>query len=57
MAEVIAWVQANLALVVGLLVALIDLVFALVPTWQSNGILDWVYKFLKGLVAPKPPAA
>ncbi len=47
----LAWIQANQAVVAGAVVAIIDLVFALSPGLESNGILHAIYGFLKP--APK----
>jgi hypothetical protein len=49
-----AWLQANWgALVAPLMVAILDLVFALKPNWASNGLLHWAFLQLGG----KPPAS
>ena len=49
-----AWLQTNWSLVVApLLVAVLDLVFALNPSWASNGLLHWVFLQLGG----KPPVS
>lgn len=49
-----AWLQANWAMVVApLVVAVLDLVFALSPSLAANGILHQVYVWLK----KSPPAS
>jgi hypothetical protein len=35
------------------LIAILDLIFALIPSVESNGILHSVYVFLKNLVTEK----
>lgn len=50
----IAWIQANwVSVIVPLAVAVIDLLFAINPSLQSNGLLHWVFLQLGG----KPPAS
>ena len=46
MAGIIQWIIANQALCAGVAVAVIDLIWALVPSLKSNGILHSVYDFL-----------
>lgn len=46
MANMVQWVVAHQGLVAGLGVAVLDLIFALVPSVQSNGILHWAYGML-----------
>jgi hypothetical protein len=48
----IAFIQAHEVMCAGLGVALLDLVFALIPSVESNGVAHSIYLFLKGLVAP-----
>jgi hypothetical protein len=55
MSSIQAFVIAHQAVCAGLGVAVIDLIMALVPGLQSNGILHWVYGMLVGM--DKPPAA
>lgn len=50
MANVVAWLSAHSALVAGAVVGLLDLVFALAPSWESNGVLHWVYLQAKKLL-------
>lgn len=47
MASLVSWVVAHKALEIALAVAALDLVFALKPSWESNGLLHWVYLQLK----------
>jgi len=39
MSVIIAWVMAHQLILVGAIVAVMDLIFALVPSWESNGVL------------------
>ena len=52
MSVIIAWIAAHEVLLAGAVVGILDLVFALVPSWQSNGLLHWVYVMLKKMVKP-----
>ncbi len=56
MSDVVAWILAHSVLVSGAVVALLDFAFALVPSWDSNGILHWVYLQAKALGGSKPAA-
>lgn len=49
MEALIAWLTAHSAVVAGAVVAVLDLVFALVPGLAANGILHQIYLWLKGL--------
>ncbi len=49
----INWIIAHQAVSAGLGVGILDLIFALVPSWESNGIAHWAYNALKSLVVPK----
>lgn len=49
MASLIAFVQAHMAVLVGFGVALLDLLFAVSPGLQANGILHWIYLQLQAL--------
>jgi hypothetical protein len=52
----IAWIQANwVSIIAPLLVAIIDLVFALSPNLKANGILNQLFLWLGG--KNPPPAA
>jgi hypothetical protein len=53
MQGVLDWLMSNQVIVVAVCVALLDLIFALVPSWKSNGVLHFIYNALK----PKPKAA
>lgn len=52
MQDVIVFLQAHLAVFAALAVALLDLVFALIPGIESNGIVHMIYLWIKGLVVP-----
>ena len=52
MAAVWAWITGHEVVVVGMLVAVLDFVFAVSPGLASNGILHGLYLWLKGLVTP-----
>jgi len=52
----LAFWQAYQAPIVGFLVALFDLVFALKPQWASNGVLHWVLVQLKVVQGETPKA-
>lgn len=52
MQPIIAWIMAHIVVMAALAVACMDLLFALVPTWEANGILHFIYLWLKGLVVP-----
>ena len=43
MQSVISFIMANQALLAGLGVAILDLVFSLKKDWAANSILHWVY--------------
>lgn len=50
MAALVTWIMAHSALVAGAVVGLLDLLFALIPSWEANGVLHWLYLQAKGLV-------
>ncbi len=50
--NIVNWVLAHQAFVAGIAVAVVDLVWAIVPSLKSNGILHSVYDFVKNRVAP-----
>lgn len=50
--NIINFVVAHEVVLAGVGVAVLDLVFALNPSSQSNGILHWVFVFLTGKQAP-----
>ncbi len=49
---VIQWVMSHQAVVAGLIVGLLDLVFALKPNWAANGIVHWIYLQAKKMLTP-----
>lgn len=53
MSAIIAFIVSHSAIVAGLVVALLDLVIALIPSIESNGVFHAIYLYLKGLVKPK----
>lgn len=55
MAEAWAWIVAHQGVVVGFAVGLLDLIIALMPQVESNGVFHTVYLWVKGL-AKKPDA-
>lgn len=58
MKNVIDFVLGNQAVLAGILVAILDLVFALIPSVKANGILQGIYNFVKAIVNKvKAPAA
>jgi len=50
MQGVIDFILANQLVLAGLLVAVLDLLFALNSKWKSNGILHSLYVFAKGII-------
>jgi hypothetical protein len=48
MSAIITWLTSHQAVLFGFGVALLDFLFALVPSWKSNGILHWIYLTLGG---------
>lgn len=48
MSNIVDFVLAHEAVLAGLGVAVLDLVFALNPNASSNGVLHWVFVFLTG---------
>lgn len=57
MAQVWEWLLAHQAVLGGFVASLLDLVFALVPSWAANGWLHWIYLQAKKLGSSAPPAA
>lgn len=53
MEALIQFVQGHEAILAAFGVAVIDLVFALVPSAASNGILHWVFVALSGVKKPE----
>lgn len=53
MAQLWAWILEHQVVVVGAVVAMLDLVFALVPRLSGNGILHQLYVWLKKLIPKK----
>lgn len=52
MESIINFISSHAVVLAAAGVAVLDLIFALLPSVQSNGILHWVYVFLKGKSAP-----
>jgi len=50
MQSIIDFVLAHKVAMASVGVAVLDFVFALMPSWQSNGVIHWVYLTLKGLL-------
>lgn len=49
----VAWLQANwMSVMVPFLVACADFAFALNPSWESNGLVHWLYLQLGGKKVP-----
>lgn len=48
------WLLAHQYVLAGAVVAVLDLVFALVPSLEGNGVLHALYLWVKKLVGPKP---
>lgn len=48
MQVIIDWILAHAVVLTILAVALLDFIFALVPSWESNGIVHFIYLWLKG---------
>lgn len=57
MADVIAFIQLHAVVLAALGVAVLDFLFALIPTLSANGILHQFYLWLKSLGSKTPPAA
>jgi len=57
MLQVWDWVLAHQLILGGFVSAALDLVFALVPSWESNGVLHWIYLQVKKLTSSAPPPA
>lgn len=53
MQAILDFITAHQAILAGFGVAVLDLIFALIPGVQSNGFLHWLYNLLK---APKAGA-
>ncbi len=51
MQSVIDFIMAHSVVMAGALVAILDFLFAIIPSIKGNGILDSIYKFLKNLVS------
>ncbi len=57
MQTVIDFVLGHQVVLAGMIVAILDLLFALIPGIKSNGILHAAYNFVKGIVSKeKSPA-
>ena len=62
--EIINWVTGNQVIVGGLIVAILDFIFAINPDWKTNGALHFIYTLAQGRAAnsgntnpPAPPTA
>ena len=55
MEQIVSWAMSHQMIIGAAIVGLLDLVFALVPSWQSNGILHWIFVMAKKLNAPNDP--
>lgn len=53
MQNIISWVTTHQAMVGGSVVAILDLVFALIPGIQSNGILHFIFVQAQKLAGPQ----
>lgn len=51
MQDVINFITSHSALMAAMMVAIMDFVMALVPSWESNGIFHSIYIFFKNLVS------
>ncbi len=51
MQTVIDWVLAHQLILSGLIVAVLDFIFAIIPTLQGNGILHSLYMLVKNITA------
>lgn len=58
MSDIIKFVVEHEAALASLGVAVLDLLFAVSPSLEGNGILHQVYLWIKAIVSkPQPPAA
>ena len=48
MAGLIAWLMGHQTVLATFGVALLDFLFAMNKNTESNGVLHWIYSFLKG---------
>ncbi len=55
MQSVIDFLLAHQVVLAALIVGILDLVIALVPTVESNGIFHMIYLFFKGKKTPPTP--
>lgn len=55
MQAIISWVMGHEAIVAGFVVASADLVIALVPSVESNGVFHMVYLWVKGFAGKSTP--
>ena len=53
MQDVINFIMSHSALLAAMVVAILDFIMALVPSWESNGIFHSIYVFFKNLVKPQ----
>lgn len=54
MQNILTWFSGHQALIGGSIVGLLDLVFALIPSVQSNGILHFIFVQAQKLSGSKP---
>lgn len=57
MQALISWIMVHQAVVAGLVVGILDFVFAVAPNLQANGILHQIYLWVKSIGSSAPPAA
>jgi hypothetical protein len=48
----IQFIQAHAVVMSAAVVAILDLIFALIPSVASNGVAHWIYLTLKGIAQP-----
>lgn len=56
MSDVVTFIVAHEAVLAGLGVAILDLIFALNSNLAANGILHQVFVWLQGMSAPSAPS-
>jgi hypothetical protein len=54
MQQVIQWVVGHQAIVGSLVVGILDFIFAIIPSIDSNGVLHFIYLQAKKLVGQAP---
>lgn len=48
----LAWIMEHQAVLAVLALAILDFVFAVSPSFKSNGVIHWLYLFLGGKATP-----